>query len=156
MDLKCSLRGLGGECSKGARCCTPRPCEAPHSRRELPFGRDSTLAPSFPSVYTPRLLELKDEPEGGRGEAELSVGCAGSAGTDARLRPAGRPGQSSRRISGFPRALERRRLRHFHPAESESGICEAAIRGGTWAPRGSEPNGSWELSGTIDRPWQRR
>ena len=58
---------------------------------------------------------------------ELSLGRAGPAGTGARLRLAGRHGQSPRRVSGFPHALERRRPRHPHPEGSQGGIREAAI-----------------------------
>src|ERR1019366_4857056 len=40
---------------------------------------------------------------------ELSMGCAGPTRTGTRLRRAGRHGQSPRRLSGFPHALDRRR-----------------------------------------------
>ena len=58
---------------------------------------------------------------------ELSMGRAGPPRPGARLRHAGRHGQSPRRLSGFPHALERRRPRRPHPEASQSGVREVAV-----------------------------
>ena len=64
-------------------------------------------------------------------------GALARLGTGARLRLAGRQGQSPCRLSGFPHALERRRPRHPHPEGSQGGVREATITITTPSPLGS-------------------
>ena len=58
---------------------------------------------------------------------ELSLGRAGPPRTGTRLRHAGRHGESPRRLSGIPHALERRRPRRSHPEGSQDGVRKAEI-----------------------------